>query len=131
MICERPFDHRDVEKNSRYKYKVEHRDKLKSMFAPPGLVVSPATVHATPSSSGRSGRVAKSTTTKRGALKLLNDDGSITVAATNKIKDRLTDRKHLETHEIDMLHALLQTYLSSSIERKHKLTSDQIRLLVN
>ena len=47
---------------------------------------------------------------------------------TNKKKDSLTDRKHLEKHEIDMLDALLQSYLSSAFERKHKLKPDENRL---
>ena len=88
MTCERPFDCSDAEKNSRYKYKVEHRDKLKSLFASPGLVSSPAE-HITPSSRGRSGPVLDKNNTNQGALKFFESDGSMTVAATNKIKDAI------------------------------------------
>ena len=68
-ICERPFDCSDAEQNSKYKYKALTRDKLKSLFASPGLVVFPAIQHVTPSSRGvcssteqPSGLVDKSTT---------------------------------------------------------------------
>ena len=128
MSCERPFDCSDAEFNPKYKYKVQTRDKLKSLFNLPGLVVSPATEHAaTPSSRGPSRPVDKRTNNS-GALKLLNDDGSISVFATNKIKDSLEDRKQLEKHEIDMLHALLKAYLSSALKTKHNLTQDENRL---
>ena len=43
MECERPFDCSDAEFNPKYKYKVQTRDKFKSLFNSPGLVVSPAT----------------------------------------------------------------------------------------
>ena len=128
MMCERPFDCSDAEKNSKYKYKVEHRDKLKSLFASPGLVSSPAE-HITPSSRGRSGPVLDKNTTNRGALKLFESNGSMTVAATNKIKDGLCGRTQLEQHEIEMFHAFLKVYLSSSINRKPSLTEDENRLL--
>ena len=76
MICERPFDCSKDETNSKYKYKLKARDKLKGLFASPGLSVSPATEPVMRSSIGPSGPVDKSTT-NRGPLKLFNDNGSI------------------------------------------------------
>ena len=35
-----------------------------------------------------------------------------TVDLTNKLKVRPEDRKHLEKHEIDLIHALLNSYLT-------------------
>ena len=128
MMCERPFDCSDAKKNSKYKYKVQHRDKLKSLFALPGLVSSPAE-HIMPSSRGRSGPSLDKNTTNRGPLKLFESNGSMTVAATNKIKDGLCGRTQLEQHEIEMFHAFLKVYLSSSINRKPSLTEDENRLL--
>ena len=94
MMCERPFDCSDSEKNSKYKYKFQHRDKLKSLFTLPGLVSSPAE-HIMPSSRGRSGPSLDKNTTNRGPLKLFESNGSMTVAATNKIKDGLCGRTQL------------------------------------
>ena len=53
MIYERPFDFGHDKNNSKYKYKLQTWDKLKRLFAAPGLVVSPATDHVIrPSSRG-------------------------------------------------------------------------------
>ena len=100
-MCERPFDHSDAKNHSKYKYKLQTWDKLKRLFAAPGLVVSPATEHVVrPSSRGvrttleqPSDSVDKSTSI-RGATKIFNDNGSLTVELTNKLKLRLEDRKH-------------------------------------
>ena len=101
-MCERPFDCGHNKNNSKRKYKLQTRDKMKRMFAAPGLVVSPATGHVVrPSSRGvrttpeqPSDSVDKSTS-NRGATKIFNDNGSLTVELTNKLKLRLEDRKHL------------------------------------
>ena len=47
---------------------------------------------------------------------------------TNKQKVRLEDCKHLEKHAINLIHALLNSYLSSDIKRKQNLTKDEERL---
>ena len=67
-------------------------------------------------------------TSNRAATKIFNDDGSLTVELTNKLKVRLKDRKHLEKHEINLIHTLLNSYLSSDIKRKQDLTKDEERL---
>ena len=46
----------------------------------------------------------------------------------NKLRVRLVGCKHLEEHEIDLIHALLNSYLSSDIKRKQNLTKDEERL---
>ena len=87
MMYERPFDCSDAKKNPKYNYKLQTRDKLRSLFAATGLVDSPATEHfVTPSSRGvrntlehPSGSVNKPTSNNRGATKSFNDNGSLTV----------------------------------------------------
>ena len=136
MMYERPFDCSDAKKNSKYNYKLQTRDKLRSLFAATGLVDSPATEHfVTPSSRGvrntlehPSGSVNKPTSNNRGATKSFNDNGSLTVDLMNKLRVRLVGCKHLEEHEIDLIHALLNSYLSSDIKRKQNLTKDEERL---
>ena len=51
-----------------------------------------------------------------------------TVDLTNKLKVSLEGRKHLEEHEIDLFHALLNSYVSSDIKREQNLTKDEERL---
>ena len=134
MICERPFNCRNVKTN--YIYKAKTRNTLKSLFARPGDVVPSATEHVvTPSSTGlRNTSATKSSgsvnrhKTNRGATKLFNDNGSLTVDLTKKLKVRLEDRKHLEEHEIDLIHVLLDSYLRSDIKSKHDLTKAEKRL---
>ena len=114
------------------------RDKLKRLFAALGLVLSPATEHIVrPSSRGvrttseqPSDSVDKSTS-NRGATKVFNNNDSLTGDLTNKLKVRLEDGKHLEKHEIDLIDALLNSYLSSDIKRKQNLTKDEEKLLAN
>ena len=67
-------------------------------------------------------------TSNRGATKIFNDNGSLTVEPTNKLKVRLEDRNHLEKHEIDLIHALLNSHLSSDIKRKQNLTKEEERV---
>ena len=98
----------------------------------PSLVVSPAPEHVVRPSSRCVPAVSKQpsdpvdkSTSKRGPTKIFNDDGSLTVELTNKLKVRLADREHLEQHEIDLIHALLNSYLSSTMKSKQNLTKDE------
>ena len=67
-------------------------------------------------------------TSNRSAAKVVNDNSSLTVDLANKLKVCLEDRKHLEKHEIDLIHTLLNSYLSSDTKRKQNLTKDEQRL---
>ena len=128
MICERPFDYSDSNNRSKYRYKGGIAYTLRSLFVEPGLVVSPATAlvvtpssrvvptksaiqSSGPSASKSSGTINKPKT-NRGATKLFNDNGSMTVDLTNKLKVRLENNKNLEKHEIDLIHVLLNSCIS-------------------
>ena len=68
-----------VSKKSKYKYKIQTRDKLKIFFAALGFVVSPATEHVVrpssrcvPTASEQPSDPVDKSTSNRGATKIFN-----------------------------------------------------------
>ena len=105
------------------------------MLATSGPDVSLATEHVvtpssrdlrTMSSTKFSGPVNKPKT-NQGATMLFNENDSLAVDLTNKLKICLEDRKHLRNHGIDLFHAFLNSYLRSDIKSK-KMTRAKKRL---
>ena len=146
MSCDRPFDPGITADP----YKLLVCDQFKALFS--GTCAASASVTPSKGSKGgtpvsvssascnklkKKGRTPTSVSSascnklkkNRGATKVFDKNGHLTVQLLDKIKGGLSGRNYLSENEIELIHVLLSTFCNGALKSKKTLSASDLRML--